>query len=107
MSKIEENKHKRETTPKKRENRDVKSLSTPQREESKDSTSTGNQSNEKNRKRVLSLSSSLHSSPNNSGFAHSTLGNLSNESLRSLNRRESVQDNLPSTIRHDNPFSQI
>ncbi|AJR60429.1 Aly2p [Saccharomyces cerevisiae YJM244] len=104
MSKIEENKHKRETTPKKRENRDVKSLSTPQREESKDSTSTGNQSNEKNRKRVLSLSSSLHSSPNNSGFAHSALGNLSNESLRSLNRRESVQDNLPSTIRHDNPF---
>ncbi|EJS43147.1 YJL084C [Saccharomyces arboricola H-6] len=101
---MEENKHKKDTISKKKENKDVKNLASSQHEHSNDSTPDRNQSKDKNRKRVLSLSSSLHSSPNNSGFAHSALGNLSNESLRSLTKRESVQGNLPCTVRHDNPF---
>ena len=101
---IEENIYRKDSTPKKRENREVKSFSTSQYVEGKDSTPNRNQSNEKNRKRVLSLSTPIHSSPNNNGFAHSGLGNLSNDSLRSLGKREGVQDNLPSTVRHDNPF---
>ncbi|CAI4043655.1 hypothetical protein SKDZ_10G1290 [Saccharomyces kudriavzevii ZP591] len=102
-SMIEEKKHKNDAILKKRGSRDLKNLAMPQHEESKISTPNKNQSKERDRKRVLSLPP-LHSSPNNSSFAHSTLGNLSNESLRSLNRRESVQDNLPSTVRNDNPF---
>lgn len=111
MSRVEDNKHEKNSTPKKRENRDMIKKAVPQHEESKDPVPDKNQSkgkkNERDRKRVLSLSSSLHSLPTNNAFissTHSTLGNLSSDSLRSLTKRESVQDNLPSTVRHDSPF---